>query len=34
MRDNASLTRPAYIEADLSQIFSNEDAASFAVLCC
>ncbi len=32
MRDNASLTRPAYIEADLAQIFSNEDAASFAVL--
>lgn len=32
MRDNASLTRPAYIEADLAQIFGNEDAASFAVL--
>lgn len=32
MRDNASLTRPAYIEADLVQIFSNEDIASFAVL--
>lgn len=32
MRDNASLTRPAYIEADLAQIFTNEDAASFAVL--
>jgi hypothetical protein len=32
MRDNASLTRPAYIEADLVQIFTNEDAASFAVL--
>ncbi|CAD6562575.1 Eco57I restriction-modification methylase domain-containing protein [Paraburkholderia sabiae] len=32
MRDNASLTRPAYIEADLTQIFVNEDAASFAVL--
>src|SRR5690606_4472657 len=32
MRDNASLTRPAYVEADLSQIFTNEDAASFAVL--
>jgi N-6 DNA Methylase len=32
MRDNASLTRPAYIEADLAQIFANEDAASFAVL--
>ncbi|ANK82134.1 MAG: restriction endonuclease [Rhizobiales bacterium NRL2] len=32
MRDNASLTRPAYIEADLAQIFSNEDIASFAAL--
>lgn len=32
MRDNASLTRPAYIEADLRQIFVNEDAASFAAL--
>ncbi|HEY8213407.1 MAG TPA: N-6 DNA methylase, partial [Methylocystis sp.] len=32
MRDNASLTRPTYIEADLSAIFTNEDAASFAVL--
>lgn len=32
MRDNASLTRPAFIEADLAQIFSNEDAASFSVL--
>lgn len=32
MRDNASLTRPAYIDADLAQIFSNEDIASFAVL--
>ena len=32
IRDNASLTRPAYIEADLAQIFTNEDAASFAVL--
>ncbi|HVZ07889.1 Eco57I restriction-modification methylase domain-containing protein [Rhodopila sp.] len=32
MRDNASLTRPAHIEADLAQIFTNEDAASFAVL--
>ena len=31
MRDNASLTRPAYIEADLAQIFTNEDASSFAV---
>ena len=32
MRDNASLTRPAFIEADLAQIFANEDAASFAIL--
>lgn len=32
MRDNASLTRPSYIEADLNQIFENEDAASFAAL--
>jgi hypothetical protein len=32
MRDNASLTRPAYIEADLAQIFTNEDAASFSTL--
>ncbi len=32
MRDNASLTRPAYVEANLEQIFSNEDIASFAVL--
>eukprot|EP00873_Tetraselmis_striata_P032784 jgi/Tetstr1/453048/TSEL_040084.t1 len=32
MRDNASLTRPAYVEADLAQIFTNEDAASFAIL--
>lgn len=32
MRDNASLTRPAYIEADLAQIFRNEDAASFGLL--
>ena len=32
LRDNASLTRPAHIEADLTQIFDNEDAASFAVL--
>lgn len=32
MRDNASLTRPAYIEGDLAQIFTNEDASSFAVL--
>lgn len=32
MRDNASLTRPAYIEADLAQMFNNEDIASFVVL--
>lgn len=32
MRDNASLTRPAYIEANLAQIFSTEDIASFAAL--
>jgi len=32
MRDNASLTRPAYVEVDLAQIFTNEDAASFAIL--
>jgi hypothetical protein len=32
LRDNASLTRPAYIDADLAQIFATEDIASFAVL--
>lgn len=32
LRDNASLTRPAYIEANLAAIFTNDDAASFAVL--
>jgi hypothetical protein len=32
LRDNASLTRPAFIEADLAQIFTNDDAASFAIL--
>ncbi len=32
LRDNASLTRPAHIEAGLAQIFDNEDAASFAAL--
>jgi hypothetical protein len=32
MRDNASLTRPAYIEASLTQIFESEDMASFAAL--
>ncbi|MCY4234732.1 MAG: N-6 DNA methylase [Cyanobacteria bacterium MAG CAR2_bin_4] len=30
LRDNASLTRPAHIEADLEGMFANEDAASFA----
>ena len=32
MRDNASLTRPAYIEANLAQMFDTEDMASFAAL--
>lgn len=32
MRDNASLTRPAYIEANIEQIFTNEDVSSFAAL--
>ncbi|MEI9979952.1 MAG: hypothetical protein WDN23_13325 [Edaphobacter sp.] len=32
LRDNESLTRPAYIEANLRQIFEAEDFASFAVL--
>jgi hypothetical protein len=32
MRDNASLTRPAYIEANIAQIFDTEDMASFAAL--
>ena len=32
MRDNASLTRPAYIEADLRQIFEAEVFADFAAL--
>ena len=32
LRDNASLTRHAHIEADLSQIFANEDVASFSAL--
>lgn len=31
-RDNASLTRPAWIEADLSRIFSEERYADFAAL--
>ena len=30
MRRNTSLTRPAYIEVDLTQILQNKDAASFA----
>lgn len=32
MRDNESLTRPAYIEANLRRIFEAEDFASFAAL--
>jgi hypothetical protein len=32
VRDNASLTRPAYIEADLRQIFEAEAFADFATL--
>ncbi|HEY2858088.1 MAG TPA: hypothetical protein VGJ21_06710 [Terracidiphilus sp.] len=32
LRDNQSLTRPAYLEANLRQIFENEDFAGFAVL--
>jgi len=32
VRDNASLTRPAYIEADLRQIFENEAFADFTAL--
>lgn len=32
VRDNASLTRPAYIEANLRQIFEAEGFADFAVL--
>ena len=31
-RDNASLTRPAWIEADLARIFSEESYADFAAL--
>jgi hypothetical protein len=31
LRDNASLTRPAYIEADLRQIFEAESFADFVV---
>ena len=30
MRNNTSLTRPAYIEANIEQIFLNEDFSSFA----
>ena len=32
MRDNASLTRPAYIEADLRRIFEADGFADFAAL--
>jgi hypothetical protein len=32
LRDNQSLTRPAFIEANLRQIFESEDFAGFAVL--
>lgn len=32
MRDNASLTRPAYVEADLDALFEAEDIASFGLL--
>ncbi|MGX9983191.1 Eco57I restriction-modification methylase domain-containing protein [Methylobacterium fujisawaense] len=32
LRDNPSLTRPAYIEADLDGIFTNEGRVDFAVL--
>jgi hypothetical protein len=32
LRDNPSLTRPAYIEADLGQIFENESFADFTTL--
>lgn len=32
LRDNASLTRPVYLEADLQHIFDTEDFASFAAL--
>ena len=30
VRDNASLTRPAYVEGNLRQIFEGEDFADFA----
>ena len=32
VRDNSSLTRPAYIEADLSAMFEEENFANFAAL--
>ncbi|HVZ17577.1 MAG TPA: hypothetical protein VG897_10700, partial [Terriglobales bacterium] len=32
LRDNASLTRPAYIEADLRRIFENDNFADFTAL--
>ena len=32
MRDNRSLTRPAYLEADLTEIFASEDFASFSAV--
>ncbi len=32
LRDNASLTRPAYVEANLRQLFEAEDFADFAAL--
>jgi N-6 DNA Methylase len=32
LRDNPSLTRPAYIEFDLREIFDNQDFASFTML--
>jgi hypothetical protein len=32
LRDNPSLTRPAYLEFDLRQIFDNEDYPSFTML--
>jgi hypothetical protein len=32
VRDNASLTRPAFIEADLRRIFEGEAFADFAAL--
>jgi len=31
-RDNASLTRPAYVEADLTRVFEGEDFADFTAL--